>query len=68
MGRTRRPDLDDDLFTVDGMKAADKRIAAHYASVGHPDAYTGEFYPGPHKFDLKMQESAFAWLRRQLDI
>ena len=31
-----------------------------------PEAYRGEFYPGPHKFDLTMQEAAFGWLVRQL--
>ncbi|NSW52618.1 MAG: acetylesterase [Anaerolineae bacterium] len=59
-------DNEDDLFTPAGMHAADQRLAAHYAHVGHPGAYTGEFYPGPHKFDLAMQASAFAWLKRQL--
>ena len=59
-------DLDDDLFTVEGMRAADQRLSAHYRSVGHPDAYVGEFYPGPHKFDVPMQTSAFGWLKRTL--
>ncbi len=59
-------DLDDALFTQDGMRAAHDRIAAHYTAAGATDAYTGEFYPGPHKFDLPMQEAAFAWLARQL--
>jgi dienelactone hydrolase len=59
-------DLDDDLFTVKGMKAADQRLAAHYRSVGQPKAYRGEFFPGPHKFDLEMQASAFVWLRNWL--
>jgi hypothetical protein len=34
--------------------------------VGNPQNYVGEFYPGPHKFDLAMQASAFAWLKRWL--
>lgn len=59
-------DLDDDLFTPQGMRDADARLQAHYASVGQPDAYHGQFYPGPHKFDLKMQEDAFAWLKQKL--
>jgi dienelactone hydrolase len=54
--------LDDAQFTVNGMKAADRRIAGHYARAGAQDAYVGEFYPGPHRFDLDMQEHAFAWL------
>ena len=59
-------DLDDDLFTVKGMRDADDRIAGHYASVGRPDAYTCQFYPGPHKFDLEMQADAMAWLKAHL--
>ncbi len=59
-------DLEDELFTVEGMKAADRRLAEHYQSVGCPEAYIGEFYPGPHKFDLEMQRSAFAWLKKWL--
>jgi dienelactone hydrolase len=59
-------DLDDSLFTPEGMRAADTRLALHYQSVGHPEAYTGLFYPGPHKFDLEMQASAFTWLKSHL--
>jgi dienelactone hydrolase len=55
-------DLQDDLFTPEGMRAAHERLSAHYASVGQPQAYTGQFYPGPHKFDLEMQAAALAWL------
>jgi hypothetical protein len=58
--------LDDALFTLDGMRDAHTRIAAHYAKVSAADAYVGEFYPGPHRFDRPMQESAFAWLRSKL--
>lgn len=59
-------DCDDHLFTRAGMEAAHAKLAAHYASIGAPDAYTGAFYPGPHKFDLEMQFAAFAWLARWL--
>jgi len=59
-------DRDDGLFTPEGMEAAHRRLAAHYESVGRPEAYEGRFYPGPHKFDLEMQDAAFAWLARQL--
>jgi dienelactone hydrolase len=58
-------DLDDDLFTKDGMLKAHARLQDHYATVGKPDAYTGQFYPGPHKFDLEMQAVAFDWLKKQ---
>jgi len=59
-------DLDDKLFTAQGMRDADARLRAHYAGVGHAEAYTGQFYPGPHKFDLEMQSAAFAWLKHSL--
>jgi hypothetical protein len=58
--------LDDALFTVDGMRDADSRIAATYAQTGEQNAYTGEFYPGPHRFDVPMQEAAFVWLQLHL--
>ena len=59
-------DLQDYLFTEAGMKAAHQRLQEHYTRVGRPDAYTGQFYPGTHKFDLEMQAAAFAWLKEQL--
>lgn len=59
-------DLQDYLFTETGMKDAHQCLQRHYASVGNPDAYTGQFYPGTHKFDLEMQSAAFAWLKQQL--
>ena len=59
-------DLDDALFTAQGMRDADARLQAHYASVGKPEAYIGQFYAGPHKFDLPMQAAAFAWLKQSL--
>lgn len=59
-------DLDDYLFTQTGMKDAHTRLQSHYESAGKPDAYTGQFYPGTHKFDLEMQFVAFDWLKKQL--
>ena len=56
-------DLDDDLFTVKGMRDADARLKKLYQSAGNANAYTGQFYPGPHKFDLPMQAAAFNWLK-----
>jgi hypothetical protein len=46
------------------MAAAHDRLTRIFAGVGAPDAYTGQFYPGPHRFDLAMQAEAFAWLQR----
>ena len=59
-------DLDDWLYTVEGMREADTRLQGHYRNVGSAENYVGEFYPGTHKFDLPMQEAAFAWLKRRL--
>jgi len=58
--------LQDELFSEAGMRAADKRLAEHYRSVDAPLNYRGEFYPGKHKFDLEMQAVAFQWLRERL--
>lgn len=59
-------DLDDELFTCAGMQAAHERIAQIYTAAGQPENYCGQFYPGPHKFDLEMQAAAFQWLKEQL--
>ena len=59
-------DLDDYLFTVAGMRDADARLEAHYASAGRLGNYVGQFYPGTHKFDLEMQQAAFGWLEQRL--
>jgi hypothetical protein len=59
-------DLDDHLFTEAGMRAAHDRLTSCYRVAGDPDGYVGEFYEGPHKFDLAMQGSAFAWLKVRL--
>jgi len=58
-------DLQDHLFTEAGMRDAHARLQNHYVRVGKADAYTGQFYPGPHKFDLEMQSAAFEWLKKQ---
>jgi dienelactone hydrolase len=59
-------DLQDVLFTENGMREAHMRLQGHYMRAGKPDAYTGQFYPGLHKFDLEMQSAAFDWLKEQL--
>ena len=56
-------DRDDDLFTPEGMRAADVRLKKLYQLAGQETAYTGQFYDGPHKFDVPMQTAAFNWLK-----
>ena len=54
-------DIDDDLYTMDGMTRADQILKELYAKAGAADHYDGRFYPGPHKLDAKMQKDAFDW-------
>lgn len=59
-------DVEDDLYTLDGQKEADKKISMIYGKMGKASYYSGRFYPGPHKFDVQMQEDAFRWFERWL--
>ncbi len=59
-------DEEDGAFTPEGMHAAHARLEMLYGSAGDASAYTGQFYPGPHRFDLEMQAAGFAWLKQQL--
>ncbi len=56
----------DALYTLAGMRSADRRIAAHYRDAGKSDHYKCQWYTGPHRFDVPMQRAAFAWLARWL--
>jgi dienelactone hydrolase len=56
--------LQDELFTPQGMRDADQRLTQTYAS--WPGAYTAQWYDGPHRFDLDMQQAALSWLADQL--
>ena len=59
-------DRDDPLWTLAGQEQAHRKLIAVYAKMGAPDLYNGRFYDGPHKFDVTMQEDAFAWFDRWL--
>jgi len=59
-------DENDDLYTMEGMKQANEIITQVYKKAGAPDRYKCSFYPGPHKFDKKMQAEAFAWFDKWL--
>lgn len=54
-------DIEDMLFTLPEMKEADRILKEVFTKAGAADKYKCSFYPGPHKFDQKMQEEAFAW-------
>jgi dienelactone hydrolase len=59
-------DNEDELFTLEGMQGAHQYIMDLYRKSKAPEAYTGQFYPGPHKFDRDMQISAFEWFCEKL--
>ncbi|MEE4194909.1 MAG: hypothetical protein V2J07_06905 [Anaerolineae bacterium] len=60
-------DNEDTLFTPEGMHAAHDKLQMLYTSVHAAENYTGQFYPGPHKFDEEMQAAAFDWLKEVLN-
>lgn len=57
---------DDSLFTLTEMKNADNILQEVYGKADAADHYRCSFYPGPHKFDKRMQEEAFDWFDRWL--
>ena len=59
-------DIEDPLYSYEGQKDADAKMAAIYEKVGKPENYQGRFYPGEHKFDAEMQEDAFDWFDKWL--
>ena len=59
-------DSEDTLFTLEGMRQADRVMGDVYKKAGASDRYKCSFYPGPHKFDLPMQAEAFGWFDRWL--
>jgi hypothetical protein len=59
-------DSDDFLYTLPEMKRADKILGEVYQKANAANRYKCSFYPGPHKFDAKMQAEAFAWFEKWL--
>ena len=59
-------DEEDEMFAPEGQTEAHRKISRIYEKAGHPESYLGRFYPGGHKFDVTMQEDAFAWLEQVL--
>jgi dienelactone hydrolase len=61
-------DSDDGLYTLPEMKRADEILGEVYKKAKASDRYKCSFYPGPHKFDAKMQTEAFEWFDKWLKI
>jgi hypothetical protein len=59
-------DNEDQLYTLEEMKRADKIIGEVFQKAGAADRYKCSYYPGPHKFDKAMQTEAFAWYDKWL--
>jgi dienelactone hydrolase len=59
-------DIEDGLFTLSEMKAADKILAEVFEKAHAPERYKCSFYPGIHKFDSEMQTEAFNWFNKWL--
>jgi dienelactone hydrolase len=59
-------DSEDTLYTLPEMQKADHIIREVYDKAKANEKYKCSFYPGPHKFDAKMQAEAFAWFDRWL--
>jgi hypothetical protein len=59
-------DAEDQLYTLPEMKKADGILREIYTKAKAPDHYACSYYPGPHKFDAKMQAEAFQWFDRWL--
>jgi len=59
-------DAQDELYSYSEMKEAEKILSEVYSKAGAADHFACSYYPGPHKFDSKMQTEAFAWFDRWL--
>jgi dienelactone hydrolase len=59
-------DTEDQLYTLPEMKRADTILAEVFKKANAADRYKCSYYPGPHKFDVPMQEEAFAWFDKWL--
>lgn len=57
---------EDQLFSLPEMERAASILQEVYEKAGVPEQVRIGFYPGPHKFDIEMQEEAFAWLSAHL--
>lgn len=59
-------DEHDNLYTLPEMKKADAILREVYVKAKAEDRYACSYYPGPHKFDVKMQSEAFNWFDKWL--
>ena len=58
--------LQDSLFPLDGMRAAEAKLAEIYKRMGAPDNFLCKYYDLPHSLKVPAQDDAIAWLERSL--
>jgi len=58
----------DGLFPPAGMKESVEKIAAVFERAGAQEKFTGRFYDEPHHYTRQMQDDAFAWFDRELNV
>ena len=58
--------LEDDLYSLSGMKQANKILEQVFRKADAAGYYRCNFYPGEHKFDAEMQKDAFSWFDKWL--
>jgi dienelactone hydrolase len=58
--------INDPLYTLEGMKDADRILKEVYRKANAEEKYHCSFYPGGHKFDGEMQKDAFSWFKKWL--
>jgi len=59
-------DENDELYTPIEMRDAERMLYEVYQKAGAERDLKVSYYPGPHKFDRKMQADAFDWLDKRL--
>ncbi len=59
-------DSEDTLYTIAEMERADQILSEVFKKAGAAGKYRCSYYPGPHKFDKKMQAEAFNWFDKWL--
>ena len=57
---------EDALFTLEDVRESERMLREVFAKAGAAENLAFNLYGGPHKFDVPMQEDAFAFLDRHL--
>lgn len=58
--------LQDRLFTLAGMQAAERKLRAIYEKMESPERFHCRYYDVPHSLNVSMQNDAIDWLERWL--